>query len=277
MQNHPLTPMTDSDIRRWLALQSRSKVGHIAAPTVDLGRAAIRNALEASVARLIVVDVARDRDLIEIAEAASQMLLLTGGSGLALGLPGIFRERGEIGENYRQWTGVAGPAAILSGSCSTATQAQVAHHKLHHRAFEITADAVMAGSVNAKSAVDFATGGDRGALPLIYSTAEPTAVRAAQEKYGREAIAARMEALMAEIARLLVEAGMTRLIIAGGETSGAVVEGLGIEALEIGPEIDPGVPAMKASDRNLALALKSGNFGARDFFIRAAALLAESG
>jgi uncharacterized protein YgbK (DUF1537 family) len=100
-------------------------------------------------------------------------------------------------------------------------------------------------------------------------------VRAAQDKYGRETIAARLEGMMADTARLLANAGVTRLVTAGGETSGAIVEGLGIEALEIGPEIDPGVPAMKATGRGLALALKSGNFGREDFFVRAAAKLGE--
>jgi uncharacterized protein YgbK (DUF1537 family) len=205
------------------------------------------------------------------------MPLLTGGSGLALGLPALFRERGQIGDAVGTWTGVAGPAAILSGSCSSATRAQVAHHRARHPSLELTADAVMQGSVSARSAADFArSSGGGGGVPLIYSTADPATVRAAQEKYGRDAVAAGMEALMAEIARLLVAGGVTRLVIAGGETSGAVVEGLGLEALEIGPEIDPGVPAMKVKGRNLAVALKSGNFGGEDFFARAAARLAEA-
>ena len=276
MQNHPLTPMTDPDLRRWLGRQSRSKVGHVAASTVVQGRAAIREALQRADARLIVVDVVRDADLTEIDEAAADMPLLTGGSGIALGLPQVFRARGEIRSTSAPWTGQAGPATILSGSCSTATRAQVAFHRRDHRALEVTADAVMNGSVTADQAVRFARdAGD--SMPLIYSSADPETVRAAQAKYGREAVAARLEALMAAIARGLVAAGVTRLVVAGGETSGAVVEGLGVEALEIGPEIDPGVPAMKAFARPLALVLKSGNFGREDFFARAAAKLGENG
>jgi uncharacterized protein YgbK (DUF1537 family) len=177
-----------------------------------------------------------------------------------------------LAESPRRWVGADGPAAILSGSCSTATRAQVAVHRAAHPALEITADAVADGSVTPRIAADFVMA-NRDALPLVYSSADPEAVGAAQVKYGREKIAERIESTMAEIAGLLVEAGVTRLVAAGGETSGAIVEALGIEALEIGPEIDPGVPAMKAAGRGLALALKSGNFGREDFFARAAASL----
>lgn len=271
MEKHPLTPMTDPDLRRWLARQSRSQVGHIAAATVAKGRDAIRAALAAGPGRLIVVDVVADADLIEIGAAAAHLPLITGGSGIALGLPAQFRDR--LAGGTQAWTGIAGPAAILSGSCSVATRAQVARHALIHPALEITADAVMSGAMTAVLAADFVLT-HAADLPLVYSSADPEAVRAAQDKYGRETIAARMEAIMAETARLLVAAGITRLVTAGGETSGAVVEGLGVEALEIGPEIDPGVPALKVAGRPLALVLKSGNFGAEDFFARAAQRLA---
>lgn len=272
MQNHPLTPMTDPDLRRWLARQSRSKIGHIGAGIVLQGRKAIRQALDRSDARLIVVDVVRDADLIEIDEAVADLPLLTGGSGIALGLPHVFAEGGKIAPTSHGWTGVVGPAAILSGSCSTATRAQVARHRREHSVLEITAEDAMGGAMNAGRAVAFATGGGD-TVPLIYSSADPETVRAVQKKYGREAVAKRLEELMAEIARGLVAAGVKRLVVAGGETSGAVVEGLGVKALEIGPEIDLGVPAMKSSEPKLALALKSGNFGGDDFFARAAAKL----
>jgi uncharacterized protein YgbK (DUF1537 family) len=268
MQDHPLTPMTDSDIRRWLARQSGSTVGHIAASTVAEGRTAIRKALSQRAARLIVVDVIRDSDLVEIGAAAADAPLITGGSGVALGLPEVYRLRGALAESPRSWVGVDGPAAILSGSCSATTRAQVALHRSSYPALEVTTDAVADGSMTPRMAADFVMA-NRDTLPLVYSSADPEAVGAAQDKYGRERIAERIETTMAEIARLLVEEGVTRLVMAGGETSGAIVEALGIEALEVGPEIDPGVPAMKATGRGLALALKSGNFGREDFFARA--------
>lgn len=275
MEKHPLTPMSDPDLRRWLARQSRSTVGHVGAATVGLGRDAIRRALSETNARFIVTDVIRDEDLVEIAAAAFDQPLLTGGSGIALGLPALFRERGVLSSRRPRWTGVAGRAAILSGSCSIATRGQVAHHLAAHQGLEVTADAVMTGEMTPEIAAGFIRD-SRDELPLVYSSANPDVVAAAQKKYGRDALAFRMESLMAETARRLVADGIGRIVVAGGETSGAVVEGLEVDTLEIGPEIDPGVPAIKANGGKLALALKSGNFGATDFFARAAAQLGAS-
>lgn len=272
MEHHPLNPMTDSDIRRWLGYQSRSKVGHVPAATILRGREAIRAALDAEHAlgaRLIVTDVIRDEDLIEIGAAVADLPLLTGGSGIALGLPANFRARGLIGSEATRWDGVRGRGAIIAGSVSAATREQVAHQRGLGPSLEVKPDAVIDGAVNAEGLVAWIAGqGD--AVPMVFSTAAPDEVKAAQVKYGREALAGRIESLWAETARRLVEAGFTRLVVAGGETSGAVVEALDVEAMEIGPEIDPGVPALKVSGRPLALALKSGNFGGRDFFERAA-------
>lgn len=273
MENHPLTPMTDPDLRRWLARQSRSGVGHIPASTVLAGRDAIRAALTApGSARLVVVDCVRDEDLIEIGAAAADQPLITGGSGVALGLPAVFRARGETAAAGPRWEPVAGPAVILSGSCSIATRAQVAYHRGRHPALEVTADDVMAGTMTVEHATAWAL--ERtGDLPLVYSSADPEVVRAAQDRFGRQQVAAALEQFMAVTARKLADAGVRRIVCAGGETSGAITEALGVEAMEIGPEIDPGVPAMRVAGRELALALKSGNFGAEDFFERAAGVL----
>ncbi|MBK0398062.1 four-carbon acid sugar kinase family protein [Limibaculum sp. M0105] len=275
MQNHPLTPMTDPDIRRWLAPQTAHPVGHVGAPTVLMGPDAIRTALAAEHAAghvLVVVDAIRDADLMAIGEAARDLALVTGGSGVALGLPENFRRAGLIAGEATAWDGVGGPCAILSGSCSRATNAQVARHAASYPAMEIRADAVMRGETTAEAVAEFLLGHPE-TLPLAYSSADPEAVQGAQARFGREAVAAAIEGLFAETARRLVAGGITRLISAGGETSGAVVEGVGIDALEIGPEIDPGVPALKVPGRNLALALKSGNFGSPDFFEKASRIL----
>ena len=275
MENHPLTPMTDPDLRRWLALQSKSAVGFIAAPTVLKGAEAIRAALDGEDAagkRLIVVDTVRDEDLIEIGEAAADLPLITGGSGIALGLPANFRARGEIAAHATTWDGVTGMAAIVSGSCSIATRQQVTVHRTAHPALEVTAEAVMNGSLTPQAAVDWALG-HKDDTPLIFSSADPEVVAAAQKRFGREIVAERLEGFMGETARRLVKAGVTRLVSAGGETSGAVVSALGIDAMAIGPEIDLGVPALKAVGRDLALALKSGNFGGEDFFAKALGML----
>lgn len=273
MENHPLTPMTDPDLRRWLARQSRGEVGHIPAATVLAGREAIRAALTApDTPRLVVVDCVRDQDLLEIGAAAADEKLITGGSGIALGLPAVFRAGGVTGAAGAPWSPVSGAAAILSGSCSTATRAQVAYHRTRHPALEVTADAVMAGSMDSIRAVAWALA-QAGGLPLIYSSADPAVVQAAQQRYGRQQVAAALEHFMGDTARRLADAGVRRLVSAGGETSGAITEALAVAAMEFGPEIDPGVPALRVVGRDLALALKSGNFGGEDFFERAVGVL----
>lgn len=271
MQDHPLTPMTDPDLRRWLARQTREGVGHIPGATVWQGADAVRAALQAQPHRLVVVDAIRDADLVTLGQAVADQVLLTGGSGIALGLPGNFRAQGLLSAEGPQWCGQAGPVAALSGSCSRATRGQVARHMSDgNPAFEVDPEAVMTGRVTARDAADWAL--SQNGLPLVYSSADPDAVRAVQARHGTDVVAQGLDAFFAETARLLVAGGVTRLITAGGETSGAIVEGLRIDTMEIGPEIDPGVPAIRAGD-NLVLALKSGNFGAEDFFAKAAARL----
>lgn len=269
MQNHPLTPMTDPDIRRWLQTQSRHGIGHVPAAAVMAGPARITAALEAQHAagrRHIVVDAVSDADLLAIGQAARDLPLVTGGSGIALGLPANF---GCVSAPV-PWQGQPGKAVVLSGSCSTATRAQVAQHKAHHPAREIDAAAVIEGRLGADDLAEWLLTTD--GLPLAYSSADPAEVARIQDRFGREASATALERFFAEVARLLVAGGVARIITAGGETSGAVVEGLRLGALEIGPEIDPGVPALRAT-RDLVLALKSGNFGAEDFFEKADRLL----
>lgn len=275
MEHHPLTPMTDSDLRRWLRPQTKLGVGHVSATVVGQGPAAVLKALtkeDAEGRRLIVVDAIADEDLMTIGAAASRLKLITGGSGVALGLPENFRREGLLSGEGAAWSGVKGRAAILSGSCSNATRGQVQAHE--GPKLEITAEKVMAGEITGASVAEWALA--QSDLPLAYSSADPAVVKAAQEKFGRDEIAGRIEGVMSDAAIRLVEGGVKRLVTAGGETSGAVVEALDIDALEIGPEIDPGVPALKIAGRDVALALKSGNFGGVDFFERAVAALGTS-
>jgi uncharacterized protein YgbK (DUF1537 family) len=260
MQNHPLTPMTDSDLRRWLKPQTQRAVVHIPAEIVMQGADAIEQAMSAvTVPSLVVVDAITDVNLLEIGKAAKGRKLITGGSGVALGLPAIF---GSV-ERVSNWSGVAGAGAILSGSCSAATRGQVQAYAKNHPAFEIIADSVMSNEVTAETIASWMLDNIT-AAPLAYSSADPSTVSAAQVRYGTDVVAAKIEALFASVAQLLIAGGVKRLVIAGGETSGAVVEGLGIKAMEVGPEISAGVPAMRAGD--LAIALKSGNFGDENFF-----------
>ena len=272
MQNHPLTPMTDPDLRRWLAPQTRHSVGHVGPGPVFGGAQAIAGALRGqhdAGHRLIVVDAIRDQDLRAIGAAARDLPLITGGSGVALGLPANFGcVPGPV-----PWEGQAGRAVALSGSCSTATRAQVAHHAARHPAREIVAAEVIDGHLTADALADWLL--SQSGVPLAYSSADPAEIRAVQKTYGRERSAAALEGFFAQVARKLRAGGASRLITAGGETSGAVVEGLDLATLDIGPEIDPGVPALRAGP-DLVVALKSGNFGAQDFFEKADRVLAGS-
>ncbi len=270
MQDHPLTPMQDADIRRVLAAQSTGPVGHVDASTVLSGADQIRHALAGETAagkRLIVVDAMRDQDLLEIGRAAKGMALVTGGSGAALGLPANF---GITAQSGTRWKGESGTCVVLSGSCSTATRGQIEHHSKNHPLLEISADSLFDGSHTAEKAAEWAI--QKEGIPLIYSSAEPAVVKAAQQRYGREKSAEVIEQFFAEVARLVTAAGVRKLLTAGGETSSAVVAGLSLKQLEIGPEISPGVPALRASDK-LVLSLKSGNFGSHDFFEKASSIL----
>ncbi|WP_299964059.1 3-oxo-tetronate kinase [uncultured Roseobacter sp.] len=269
MENHPLTPMTDADLRRWISYQSKHEIGHVPAQTVFAGSDAIAAALDAQHAAgktHIVVDAIRDEDLMQIGAAAKNLALITGGSGIALGLPANFG----CSPQTPDWREQPGPALALSGSCSTATRGQVARHAASHPARELSAAEIIEARVTPAEVLDWAMAA--GGVPLVYSSADPDVVKSVQDRFGRETAAAAIETFFADLARLATAAGVTRIITAGGETSGAVVEALDLEELIIGPEIDPGVPALRAG-AELVVALKSGNFGAEDFFEKAARVL----
>jgi len=267
MQDHPLTPMADPDLRRVMAAQTDWPVTHIDFREVDRGADAIVSAMPESPA-MVIVDAVRDADLIQIGAAAKHRKLLVGGSGIAIGLPSNFG----YAPSTPQWSGTSGKAAILSGSCSRATRAQV--HAYPGPKREITAEQVMDGTVNAEDLADWiiTTDGD----PLIYSSADPDVVRAAQNTYGRDVVAQRIESLFTDLTTCLVQRGIKRLIVAGGETSGAAVAGLNAPALRIGPKLAAGVPAMRVEGTEIAVALKSGNFGGPDFFAESLYSMAQS-
>ncbi|HRJ69064.1 MAG TPA: four-carbon acid sugar kinase family protein [Beijerinckiaceae bacterium] len=278
LENHPLNPMTDADIRRWLRRQTETPVG-IASwnATVAKGAAALQDALAEAAGRgetLVIVDAISDDDLLTIGEAVADAPLLTGGSGVALGLSRNFIRKGLAKGAASAFRRVDGPEAILAGSCSRATLGQIAHHKAQgHPVLPIDVAGVMSGAVVMADLVGFLVR-NAGRAPLVFSSSPPDEVAALQARFGREAVAHRLDSLFAETARAAVDGGIRRLVVAGGETSGAVVSALGLEALAIGPEIDPGVPALSnASGVPLAVALKSGNFGAVDFFAKALATL----
>ncbi|MEM9104844.1 MAG: 3-oxo-tetronate kinase [Pseudomonadota bacterium] len=274
MQNHPLTPMTDPDIRRWLSHQTAWPVEHIGTETVFRGVDALRKDLGRGEAAMVVIDAIRDDDLFTIARAASDRKLLVGGSGIALGLPSNFGERHAAQMNNVAFPGADGVCVVLSGSCSEATRRQVAVHGQHHASLEIDINRVMAGDQTADQIAAWLLA-QQNAVPMAYSSADPGTIAKAQERYGQERSAIAVENLFVSVARTLVDAGVCKIVTAGGETSGAVVEGLNLSRLDIGPEIAPGVPAVRDPVRRIGLALKSGNFGQDDFFERAASVLTQ--
>jgi 3-dehydrotetronate 4-kinase len=281
MRDHPLTPMRDPSLVRVLQRQTRGKVGLVPQYDVARGPAAIRDAFDSlrlAGFRHAIVDAMEDQDLEAVGEAAADFPLITGGSGIALGLPANFRRQALLAGNIvaDALPLVGGAAAVLSGSCSEATQAQVAYMRERGPVLTIDPVAAAAGRNIAEEALAWAAPrlGDRPVL--ISATAPPEEVAAIQEVLGRDRAGALVEGILAGIARGLVARGVRRLVVAGGETAGAVVQALGVQGLRIGRQIDPGVPwTMSLGEPRLALALKSGNFGAADFFLRAFSVLDE--
>lgn len=279
MRNHPLTPMTDANLVRVLQAQVGGKVGLVEHGTVVAGAAAIAErfaTLRREGVRFAIVDALANDDLLALGEACAELPLVTAGSGVALGLPPNFRRAGLLGDATGAATlpATGGRRAVIAGSCSVATQSQVAAMKAVRPTFQVDARALARGDDVVAAALDWAIPRLTDGPVLIYATATPEAVRAVQAELGVEAAGALVETALAEIAQGLVAAGVGQLIVAGGETSGAVVKALGVAGLRIGPEIDPGVPwtvalTASAEARPLALALKSGNFGATDFFLKA--------
>ncbi|MBS0222833.1 MAG: four-carbon acid sugar kinase family protein [Proteobacteria bacterium] len=277
MRHHPLTPMTDASLVRVLARQTKHKVGLVPLKQVQAGSASLRAALDALAAdgvRHVVVDAVADTDLGIIGEAVGDDPLVTGGSGVALGLPAAYRRRKLLAHRSGAdaLPKAEGAAAVLAGSCSAATLGQIANFKGAHLALDT--DAICRGEPVGERALDWARGKLGDGPILLSASGKPEAVKALQAKYGVEASSQAIEKTMAMLARGLVDAGVGRLVVAGGETSGAVVGALDVTALRIGPEIDPGVPwTASVGKKPLLLALKSGNFGAPDFFTRAFARL----
>ena len=273
MQHHPLTPMTDANLMRVLQAQTDLKVGLLRYDTVAQGADAVRERiaqLRADGVGMAIADAVSDADLYTLGAACADLPLLTGGSGLALGLPENFRRAGKLrAVDAAQVPAVAGGEVVLAGSASQATNGQVAAWLEAGRpALRIDPLALAAGESVVEQALAFAR--QAGQAVLIYATSAPEQVKAVQAQLGVERAGALVEQALGAIAKGLLTDGVRRFVVAGGETSGAVVQALGVQLLQIGAQIDPGVPATVSTQAlPLALALKSGNFGGRDFFSKA--------
>jgi uncharacterized protein YgbK (DUF1537 family) len=271
MEHHPLTPMTDANLVRVLQRQSQSKVGLLRYDSVARGADETRTrigALRAEGARLAIADAISDADLFTLGQACADLPLITGGSGIALGLPENFRRAGLLPQRVdaAEVPSVDGHGVVLAGSASRATNGQVAHWIAQKRpALRIDPLRLARGEPVVDEALAFAA--DRAEPVLIYATATPDQVKAVQAELGVERAGHLVEAALAGIAAALKASGTRRFVVAGGETSGAVVQSLAVQALRIGTQIAPGVPATVTLDATpLALALKSGNFGGENFF-----------
>lgn len=281
MQHHPLTPMTDANLVRVLQSQTGLNVGLLRYDTIAQGAEQVRTRiaeLRAQGVGIAIADALSDSDLYTLGTACADLPLLTGGSGLALGLPDNFRRAGKLRDlDASKLTPVSGGEVVLAGSASVATNGQVAAWLEAGRpALRIDPLALAAGEPVVAQALAFAR--DHQETVLIYATSSPEEVKAVQQQLGVERAGSLVENALGEIAKGLRQSGVRRFVIAGGETSGAVVQALGVQLLRIGAQIDPGVPAtVSSTDEPLALALKSGNFGGRDFFSKALQQLAQVG
>ena len=284
MRQHPLTPMTDANLVRVMQAQTRRRVGLVAQDVVARGAAAIRErfaALQAQGIGIAVVDAVDNADLMHIGQALAGLPLVTAGSGIAIGLPQNWQADGRLvpGASADALPPVAGYRAVISGSCSLATNAQVQHFRqAGEPAFGIDPLALAAGVDVVRAALDWAAPRLAQGPVLVYATAEAAAVQAVQAQLGVARAGEMIEQALSAIAVALVEAGVRQLLVAGGETSGAVVQALGVQRMVIGPQIDPGVPwtavqSPACPGQTLLMALKSGNFGSTDFFTKAFAML----
>ena len=278
MKDHPLTPMRDANLIRLLSEQSQRKVGLIPLEVIRTGPDAITRRVETLKKGGIsygVADAIDDGDLRIIGCAARDHTLVTGGSGVATGLPENFRKAGllEFGQTPKS-PQVKGREIVLAGSCSVATRRQIASVAEKWPTQKINIEKIALGGDVVPEIIDWALARDGTTPILIYASADPEEVAKNQERFGMELAGEMAERTLASIAAKLTGNGFTRLIVAGGETSGAVVSALGVKALRIGPEIAPGVPWTETlGHHRLAIALKSGNFGGPEFFEDAFAAL----
>ena len=275
MENHPLTPMTDHNLVRWLNFQTKSKVGLINIETIKNGSEAINEKiadLKKQGFKYAIVDTTSNNDFDIICNGIKDLPFLTGGSGIALGLPKIYQNKGLLSETKFDLPKNNSNAIILSGSCSRATLEQIKIYKENNPSYYISPDDVM-NNTNFLEEVFLWIKKNQTLSPLIYSSSDHDIVLKKQKQFGQDVLANNIEYFFEKLSTRLVKDNFGRFISAGGETSGAIIKGLGVEELKIGKEISPGVPALWSpksfGNKSISITLKSGNFGQQDFFSRA--------
>jgi uncharacterized protein YgbK (DUF1537 family) len=281
LKDHPLNPMHDSSLVRVLARQSRTQIGLVDLATVTRGADAVRARLAELAGKGIgaaIIDAVFDRDLETIGLVAADHRLSVGASGIGLGLARALVSTGKVksaAAGSESGAAVGGPAACLAGSCSQATLKQIASAEQVMPVFHLDPDRILTGADEAQRALDWARPRLAEGPVLIASSSTPDQVSALQARHGRDAAGHAIEQAMADIAENLVKSGVRRLVVAGGETSGAVVDRLKIPGFLVGVEIAAGVPVLRAvgAGGEMLLALKSGNFGGPEFFSDALGLM----
>jgi uncharacterized protein YgbK (DUF1537 family) len=281
LKDHPLNPMRDSNLARVLARQSKTQIGLVDLATVTRGAEAVRARLAELAGKGIgaaIIDAVFDRDLETIGLVAAEHRLSVGASGIGLGLARALVSTGKVksvAASSEAGAAVGGPAACLAGSCSQATLKQIASAEKVMPVLHLDPDRILTGADEAQRALDWARPRLADGPVLIASSSTPDQVAALQARHGRDAAGHAIEQAMADIAESLVKAGVRRLVVAGGETSGAVVDRLKIPGFLVGVEIAAGVPVLRAvgARGDMLLALKSGNFGGPEFFADALGLM----
>lgn len=289
MRNHPLTPMTDANLLRVLQAQSRCKVGLLSHLQVAKGAVSLKQVVEQKITEaqketpgvIDIADAITNDDLMVLGHALADVPLVTAGSGLALGLAAAYIDRGLVKADAHaaQLPAAGGKAVVISGSCSVATNAQVKHWIASSKpAMKIDAREIAGSQPVVQQVLDWHA--QQKETCLIYATSPPEEVAALQKEFGANSLGEQIEHCFAEIAQGLIAQQVRRFVVAGGETSGAVVNALGVQSLKIGETIDPGVPwtagqvgkPLLDTAAPVLLALKSGNFGTDDFFAKALAM-----
>ncbi|WP_456306932.1 3-oxo-tetronate kinase [Muricoccus vinaceus] len=271
MRDHPVTPMTDSNLMRLMDAQSRGRTGSVPSTVMDQGPDAVRAALarlKDEGFRYAVLDALNDAHLVVMGQAVAGMRLVTGGSGLADGMARAWGGA-DAAAAAAEGKPAGGRAVVLSGSCSSMTNAQVAAYRGVAPSVAVDVARCLSDPGYAEELAGWAAGQPVGLAPLIYATMEPARLREVQARFGAAEASAAVERFFGALAPRLEAAGFDRFIVAGGETSGVVTQALGIGGFHIGPQIAPGVPWVRAIGRPLSLALKSGNFGQERFFFEA--------
>lgn len=289
MRNHPLTPMTDANLVRVLQAQSRCKVGLLSHLQVAKGAVSLKQVVEQKITEaqketpgvIDIADAITNDDLMVLGHALADVPLVTAGSGLALGLAAAYIDRGLVKADAHaaQLPAAGGKAVVISGSCSVATNAQVKHWIASSKpAMKIDAREIAGSQPVVQQVLDWHA--QQKETCLIYATSPPEEVAALQKEFVANSLGEQIEHCFAEIAQGLIAQQVRRFVVAGGETSGAVVNALGVQSLKIGETIDPGVPwtagqvgkPLLDTAAPVLLALKSGNFGTDDFFAKALAM-----